>query len=244
MMPLRSLLLGLLSVCLLAACEPGNSLKSFSGRHLRAVVLPPSGTDSRTQVVFKAELVLKEPESGCLQLHPGVEATLDGIPLKVTPGVALTRDGPCSDPELWPTFINRVDAALFLGEPRNAVLEIRDGGDRIVVEYRNLFARHTFQQLSPAPTVKPGEEVFLPWDPPTDDLTLVTSASLDTVGVVPVRPEEGGVRLTIPPGFPEGPVQVSTRASVIPAERCEGVALCTATSLLFVPRVVQVRVQN
>jgi hypothetical protein len=244
MTPLRSLLLGLLSVCLLAGCEPGNSLKSFKGRHLRAVVLPPAAADDRSKVVFKAELILKEPEAGCLQLHPGVEATLDGIPLQVTPGVALTRDGPCGDPEIWPTFINPIDASLFLGEPRSAVLEIKDGDDRIVAEYINLFARHTFQQPATPPMVKPGQELFLPWDPPTDDLSSVETVALDNLSLVPVRPEAGGVRLTIPADFPEGPVQVTTRASNIPTARCEGVAQCSVTSLLIVPRAVQVRVQN
>jgi len=242
MMPLRSLLLGLLSVCLLAACEPGNSLRSFSGRELRTVILPPSGSNSPTQVVFKAELVPKEPESGCLQLHPGVEATLDGIPLTVTPGMALTRDGPCGEP--GPTFINPVDTALFFAAPRNAVLEIRDGGERIVAEFTHFFARHTFKQVSPTPTVKPGEELFLPWDPPTDDLSLIDKVALDSLGSVPAQPEAGGVRVTIPAELPEGALQVTARASAIPAERCEGVALCTAASLVISPRSAQVLVQH
>jgi hypothetical protein len=242
MMPLRSVMWGLLSLCLLTACEPGNSLESFKGRQLRASLLPAGNTDDRTKITFKAELILKEPESGCLQLHPDVKATLDGLPLVVTPGSAATRDGPCGG--LNPTFINPVDVSLFLGEPRNAVLDIWEGDDHITAEFINLFARHTFVQPSPTPTVKPGEEIFLAWDPPTDDLSQVGAASLDNLGVVPVRPEPGGVRLTIPESLPEGTVQVTTQASHIPTARCEGVAECAATSQLFLPRAVQVRVQN
>jgi hypothetical protein len=44
MTTLRSLLWGWLSLCLLTACEPGNSLKSFSGRQLRAALRPMTDT--------------------------------------------------------------------------------------------------------------------------------------------------------------------------------------------------------
>jgi hypothetical protein len=60
---------------------------------------------------------------------------------------------------------------------------------------------------------------------------------------VPVLPAEGGLRITLPADLPTGPTQVYARASDIPAERCEGVATCTAVSLLVVPRVVQITVQ-
>lgn len=233
---------GLLSLCLLTACEPGNSLESFKGRQLRASLLPATGSEDRTKITFKAELILQEPEYGCLQLHPDVKATLNELPLVVTPGSAATRDGPCGGAN--PTFINAVDLSLFLGEPRNGVLDIFEGDDHITAEFTNLFAKHTFAQPSPLPTVKPGEELFLAWDPPTDDLSQVSAASLDSLGTVPVRPEPGGVRLTIPESLPEGTVQVITQAPRIPAERCEGVAECIANSVLFSPRAVQVRVQN
>jgi hypothetical protein len=240
MMPLRSLLLGLTCVWLLLACEPGNSLKSFSGRELRTALRLPSENGTRT--LFVGELILRAPEYGCLQLHPGVTATLSDIPLQVTPGIALTRDGPCG--KGWPSFFDPLDIQLFLGEPRNAVLEIRDGDDRIVAEFTNFFARHSFAQVSPAPTVKPGEEIFLPWDPPTDDLSIIEEVALGTPGkVVPARPEAGGLRITIPADFPAGSTVVSARASDIPAERCEGVATCTASSLAVHPRVVQITVQ-
>jgi hypothetical protein len=242
MMPLRHLMLGLWCAGLLTACEPGNSLKSFSGRELRAVLLPPSGNGER--VVFKAELIRKNPEAGCLQLRPDVTATLDGIPLTVTPGLALAADGPCSDPEQWPTFIGPLDSQRFFEAPRNGVLEIRDGDERITAEYRNFFAPHTFAQPSPPPEARPGEELFLPWDPPTDDLSIMKEVAIGEPGVlVPVRPAKGGLRVTLPADLPTGPTEVSARASDIPAERCEGVARCTAVSLLIVPRVVQIIVQ-
>jgi hypothetical protein len=242
MMLLRYLMLGLWCAGLLVACEPGNNLKSFSGRELRAVLLPPSGSGER--VVFKAELLPKAPEAGCLQLRPGVEATLNGTPLTVTPGLALAADGPCSDPEQFPTFIGPLESQRFFEEPMNGVLEIRDGDERIVAEYRNFFAPHTFAQPTPPPSAKPGAELFLPWDPPTDDLSIMKEVVIGEPGVrVPVRPAEGGLHVTLPADLPTGPTRVSARASNIPAERCEGVALCTAVSLLIVPRVVQITVQ-
>lgn len=242
MNPLRSVLWGLLSLCLLTACEPGNSLDTFKGRQLRASLLPATDSNDRTKITFKAELILKEPEYGCIQLHPDVKATLEGLPLVVTPGSADTRDGPCGRDN--PTFINSVDVALFLGEPRNAVLDVWEGDDHITAEFINLFARHTFAQPASPPTAKPGEELFLAWDPPTDDLSQVDAVALDNLGMVPVRPESGGMRLTLPASLPEGTVQVMAQASRIPTARCEGVAECTASSLFFLPRAVQVRVRN
>ncbi|HYH97418.1 hypothetical protein [Hyalangium sp.] len=51
------------------------------------------------------------------------------------------------------------------------------------------------------------------------------------------------IPLPIPSDFPTGSTVVSARASNIPAERCEGVATCTANSLLVYPRVVELTVQ-
>jgi hypothetical protein len=90
--------------------------------------------------------------------------------------------------------------------------------------------------------VKPGEEIVLPWDPPTDDLSVIEEVFL--LGTrVPATPEAGGVRFTLPADIPTGRVKVVVRGSNIPVERCEGVALCTATSLLIQDRSTLVNVQ-
>ncbi|MFL5345769.1 MAG: hypothetical protein ACJ8AT_13335 [Hyalangium sp.] len=225
----------LLCVTLLAGCERGNDLHRYSGRVLRVGITNSSGG-------FLATLVRNKPESGCLQLHPEVTATFDGIPLQVFPGAPIIDPDLCNSPDSPPAFTGRLDPQLFLGAPRNGVMEIRDGDESIIAEFRNFFGRHTFAQLNPPPSVKPGEELFLPWDPPTDDLSVIEKVTLLETDV-PARPEAGGVRFTIPSDTPTGRVKVIVRGSDIPVERCEGVAGCTADSLLILDRSTLVNVQ-
>ncbi len=231
----------LLCATLLAGCQPGSDLDHFSGRWLRAVAGIPSRDGSKAD--FRGELRPKEPEVGCSQLHPSVKATFDGKPLKVYPGpVPPLPDGPCGPANDMPLALGSLDTELFYGEPRSAVLEFRDGDDHILAEYLNFFARHAFAQIEPILTVKPGEERFLPWDPPTDDLSVIEEVIIGERHV-PVRPEEGGLRITFPADLPAGTVRVVVRGASIPAVRCEGAALCTGDSLAIVDRSVQVSVQ-
>lgn len=230
---LRRSLPWLLCVPFLAAC-PGNNLEEFSGRELRVQVLPTGSTTSE-RFSFRAELVRRAPEVGCLGLHSGVEATLNGVPLHVFEGSQTPDpDGPCGSPApVPPTFSATVEAESFKGEPRNAVLEIRDGDERIVGEFQNFFARHTLAQAQPPQAMKPGEEVFLAWEPPTDDLSIIETVGIYVEGVekaiqVPVKPEAGGLRATLPADLPAGRAFLIARAANIPAVRCEGVAKCTA----------------
>jgi hypothetical protein len=237
---MRSFLL-MLCVYLLAGCQPGDDLKDFSGRWLRAAMLVPASDGS---VGFKAELRRKEPEAGCIQLHPSAEASFDGQDLEVYPGSgAGIPDGPCGDPEQWPTFIATMQVEQFLGEPHSGVLEIRDGDQRITAEFQNFFARHSFAAVESTPTVKPGSELFLAWDPPTDDLSEIDEVSVGGA-IVPAHPEAGGVRFTVPEDFTPGSVSVIARSSTIPAARCEGLALCSADSLVVSPPRIQVLVQQ
>ncbi len=230
---LRRSLPWLLCLPALTAC-PGNSLEDFSSRELRVQVLP-TGSATSERFPLEAELVRISPEAGCLRLHDGVEVTLNGAPLHVFAGSQTPDpDGPCGSPmPIPPTFNGSLEAATFKGEPRNAVLEIRDGDERIVAEYQNFFARHTLAQAQPPQAVKPGQEVFLAWDPPTDDLSLIDTLGVRVQGVsetlqVPVKPEVGGLRVTFPADLAPGRVFVVARSASIPAVRCEGVAKCTA----------------
>lgn len=230
---LRRSLPWLLCVPALAAC-PGNSLEDFSGRELRVQVLP-TGSATSERFPLKAELVRVAPEVGCLGLHSGVEATLNGAPLHVFEGSKTPDpDGPCGSPApVPPTFNASLGAGAFTGEQRNAVLEIRDGDARIVGEFLNFFARHTLVQQQPPQVVKPGAEVFLAWEPATDDLSVIEHVGLYVEGVekaieVPVKPEAGGLRATFPADLAPGRAYLIARAADIPAVRCEGVARCTA----------------
>jgi hypothetical protein len=237
----RQALLALLCAAAMAGCQPGTGLDHFSGRWLRAVMLIPSGDGSKAD--FRGELRPKEPEIGCSQLHPSVKATLNDIPLKVYPGpVPPLPDGPCGPANDMPLALGTLETEPFFGEPRNAVLEFRDGDEHILAEYLNYFARHTFAQFEPIATVKPGEELFLPWDPPTDDLSVIEEVTIGDRHV-PAKPEGGGVRVTFPADLPAGTVRVGVRGSDIPAVRCEGAALCTGESLVILDRSVQVSVQ-
>jgi hypothetical protein len=226
----------------LVACS-GNSLEDFSGRELWVVMLPPTEPNPE-RYGFKAELVRRKAEVGCLRLHDDVKATINGQPLNVFRGTTTPDpDGPCGSPAVPPVFTTWVDAALFFeGEPRNAVVEIVDGDERIVAEYAHFFARHAFARPTSPLTAKPGQELFLAWDPPTDDLSIIEQV---TVGDrrVPVRAEAGGLRLTLPADLPTGPVRVMSRASDIPAVRCEGVATCSAASMVIVGPSVEVDIQ-
>lgn len=222
----------LLCVPALAAC-PGNSLEDFSGRELRVLILP-TGSATSERFRFQAELVRVEPEAGCLRLHSDVEVLLNGVPLQVFQGSQPPNpDDPCGSAEaIPPTFNVTLEAAAFKGEPRNAVLEIRDGEERIVGEFQNFFARHTLVQLQPPQVLRPGEEVFLAWEPATDDLSLIETVALFTEGSeealqVPVTPEAGGLRVTLPAQLPTGKAFMVARAANIPAVRCEGVLRCT-----------------
>ncbi|WP_224243514.1 hypothetical protein [Hyalangium gracile] len=217
----RRALPGLLCASTLVACEPGNDLERFSGRHLRATMVSRDGN-------FLALLEQLKPEAGCLQLHPDVSASFDGTPLQVFPG------GPIVDPDRCfnapPNFTGKLDTDPFFGDPRNAVMEIQDGDERIVAEFTNYYARHGFELVAPPPAVKPGQEVFLKWEPPTDDISQFEAVTLNGQEV-PATPEAGGVRFTIPSDFPAGRVDVYWVGEwLIPAERCEGAALCTATT--------------
>lgn len=226
---------GLLCATLLTGCRPGDDLHRYSGRVLRTGVTDPSGK-------FLATLVRDKPESGCLQLHPDVTATFDGVPLTVFPGAIIIDPDRCNSPDSPPAFTGTLDPALFQGEPRNGLMEIRDGDESIIAEFRNFFARHTFAQITPPPTVKPGEEIFLPWDPPTDDLSVVEEVFVLGKSV-PATAEAGGVRFTVPTDTPTGRVKVDVRGSDIPFERCESVVDCTADSLLILDRSTLVNVQ-
>lgn len=225
----------LLCATLLAGCERGDDLHRYSGRVLRVGMNGPSGS-------FVGVLERDKPESGCLQLHPDVTATFDGVPLQVFPGAPIIDPDLCNSPDSPPAFTGKLDPQLFMGEPRNGVMEIRDGDERITAEFRNFFARHAFAQIDPPPTVKPGEELFLPWDPPTDDLSA-TNEVFVLGASVPATPEAGGVRFTVPANTPTGRVKVDVRVSNIPFERCEGVVDCVADSALLPDRSTVMNVQ-
>lgn len=222
--PLSSLvgraLPGLLCAATLVACEPGDDLSRFSGRELRASVNSFEGG-------LLAVLDRYQPErGGCLQLHPDVVATFDGVPLQVSPGGPVVER--CDFPNDVPFFTGKLDTAPFFDAPRNAVMEIRDGDEAIIAEFTNFFGRHTFTLIEPAPVVKPGEEVFLEWDTPTDDLSQLEGVSMNGT-VIPATLEGHGVRFTVPANFPTGRFNVGHVGQVsIPAERCEGVARCSS----------------
>jgi hypothetical protein len=208
---------------MLMACEPGNDLKQFSGRQLRLTMVSNQGD-------LLAMLEQKLPETGCRQLHPDVVATFDGMPLTVDPGGRIVDPDRCFNGP--PFFTGKLDTELFFGEPRNAVMEIRDGEERITAEFLNYYGRHGFALLDPIPVVKPGSEVVLPWDPPTDDISRLEEISLNGVAV-PATPEGSNVRFTVPANFPTGRTTVywlfkPGAESIIPPVRCEGVALCLA----------------
>jgi hypothetical protein len=230
------------------ACS-GNSLEDFSRRELRVQVLPLIGT--REQVRFQAELVRIEAEAGCLRLESGVTATLDGAPLSVYEGSQTPdADGPCGSPvPVPPTFSLILDAARFTGAQGHAVLEIRDGDQRILAEFPHFYAPHGIARTDPPQTVRPGQEVVLAWDPPTDDLSIVEEVGLFGAGLtkpdgsattVAARPEAGGLRVTMPATLPSGSIGVVARSAYIPPTRCEGVARCTA--LVLPPPPTELRV--
>jgi hypothetical protein len=221
----RRALLGLLCASTLVACEPGNDLKKFSGRQLRLTMVSHQGD-------FWALLEQHRPEAGCLQLHPGVEATFDGVPLDVNPGGRIVDPDRCLNAP--PLLSTKLDIEQFFGEPRNAVLEIRDGDQRITAEFTNYFARHAFALIDPPPAVRPGQEIVVPWDPPTDDISRLKEVSLNG-RAVPATPEGSSVRFTVPADFPTGLTTLYWifeigAENIIPAARCEGVALCTANT--------------
>ncbi len=247
----RPLPLLLLCASVGGACS-GNSLEDFSQRELRVQILPMLGTQERVQ--FKAELVRIEAEAGCLRLEEGVTATLDGAPLQVYAGSptpdGVDVEGPCGSPvPVPPTFSTTLDVTRFRGEKGDAVLEIRDGDTRIVAEFPNFYAPHGIARTDPPQTVKPGQEVVLAWDPPTDDLSIVDSVGLFGPGLtkpdgsatsVAVRPEAGGLRVTLPADLPAGSIRAVARSAHVPPARCEGVARCTA--LVLPPPPTELRV--
>ncbi|XXF79047.1 hypothetical protein P2318_04650 [Myxococcaceae bacterium GXIMD 01537] len=220
--------LPLLCACVLAGCRDGDRLEDFSNRVL-VIQVTPLMDDSEFE--FNARLAKDDPETGCLRLDSGVTATLNGEPVQVFQGgQSPDPDGPCGSPPMAPAFILRGNAARFAGGPRDALLEVRDGGARIVAEYRNLLARHTLARPEVPLTVKPGQEVFLAWDPPTDELSEGVTVSLDRVRIVKSTPEPGGVRITFPADLPAGPMKVWAQpisTPRVPSVRCEGVKSCT-----------------
>lgn len=245
----RPLPLLLLCASVLGACS-GNSLEDFSTRELRVGVNPIAG-DS-THVSFKAELVPLEAERGCKRLRSGVTATLDGVPITVYEGSQTPDpDGPCGSPEpIPPTFGIVLDASRFTGTQGNAVLEIRDGDERIVAEYQNLYAFHGIARTTPAQAVKPGQEVVLQWEPATDDLSIIEWVALLGPGLtkangaatrVTAVPEAGGLRVTMPNDLPSGSIGGVARSPYIPPVRCEGVAVCTA--IVRAPPPTELRVE-
>lgn len=113
-------------------------------------------------------------------------------------------------------------------------MEIRDGDEHITMEFLNYYGRHGFALIDPIPVVKPGSEVVLPWDPPTDDISRLKEITLNGVKL-PATPEGSNVRFTVPANFPTGQATVYWiyeigADNVIPAVRCEGVALCLAST--------------
>lgn len=221
-------LLPLLWACTLAGCRDGDSLSDF---HQRKLILQVTPLREEGEFQFTARLQKDDIEAGCRRLDSGVTATLNGEPLVVFPGNGTPgSDGPCGSPPLLPSFTLRGDAARFAGPPRDGLLEIRDGDERMVAEFRNLLGRHTLARLEAPLTVKPGQEVSLAWDPPTDELPPdETYILLDNTRGVRAVPEAGGLRVTFPADLPAGPVKV--RAQVVPQPRvpqlrCEGIETC------------------
>ncbi|XXF77526.1 hypothetical protein P2318_31405 [Myxococcaceae bacterium GXIMD 01537] len=233
----------------LSGCA-GDSLEAFSSRELRMQMRPSPKGENAELYSLQVELVRREAEVGCLRLRDGVKVTLNGQPLKVYKGSETPDpDGPCGAPAVPPVFSASIHRALFFeGEPRNAVLEVIDGEERITAEYVNFFSRHSFARREAPLPVKPGQEVFLAWDPPTDDLAIIqevaiTGASLTKHFYVPARPGTGGLSITVPESLPAGAFRVVARASDIPTARCEGVAVCTGWSGVIVDRGVDLQVQ-
>ncbi len=223
----------LLCVWVLAGCRDGDRLSDFYQRKLLLQVTPvQEGQEFR----FSARLATDEPEAGCRRLDSGVTATLNGEPLSMFPGSETPDpDGPCGSPVIYPNFHLRDDAARFVGPPRDGLLEIRDGDERIVAEFRNLLGRHTLARREAPLTVKPGQEVFLAWDPPTDVLSEPEPSVELLVGsgesrIVKAVPESGGLRVTFPVDLPAGTVKVGTAgvSPRLPLLRCEGIETCDA----------------
>ncbi len=233
---LRRSLPWLLCLPALTAC-PGDSLEDFSRRALRAQV--ERGGEGE-QPLFSARLDRLEPEEGCPRLRSSAKATLNGEPLQVMRGQEEPDgDLPCFE---LPTFALRLDRARFAGEPEDAVLEIQDGDERIVARYRNLFGRHGLARGASPQVVKPGQEVFLAWDPPTDDLSLVEVVFYGE-SFVQARPEAGGLRVTFPADLPAGPLKVRAPGlPLAPVVRCEGVRSCSAVGDLVSPEEEEVEV--
>jgi len=209
----------------LAACSDGNSLEDFSRRALRAQVERGTGEE---QPLFSASLQRVEAEEGCPRLRSSATATLNGTPLMVFPGQETEdSDLPCMGA---PTVSLRVDVARFAGEPEDAVLELRDGDARMVAHFRNFYGRHALARGASPQVVKPGEEVFLAWDPPTDDLSSVTAVLFNDT-FAPARPEAGGLRVIFPADLPAGLLTVRPGGFArVPVLRCEGVSLCSGAA--------------
>jgi hypothetical protein len=220
----------LLCACALAGCRDGNRLQDFADRTL---VIGMTSLMEGSEFEFNARLAKDEPEAGCKRLSSSATATLNGEPILLFQGSQTPDpDGPCGSPPVAPAFVLRGDAARFADGPRDALLEVRDGDERIVAEFRNLLARHTLARPEAPLVVKPGQEVFLAWDPPTDELPDGMFITLDNTRFVEAVEEAGGLRVTFPADLPAGPVKVWaqwTDPPRIPRLRCEGVQSCAVS---------------
>lgn len=106
-------------------------------------------------------------EDPCTRISGAVKATLNGEPMRFREG--QSNDGLFEDSCIRPVFDLRIRREDLPLEPTNAVIELRDGDGRTVIEVQNLLAR---RGLRPAPEelreLQAGQELTFRWYPPTD----------------------------------------------------------------------------
>jgi hypothetical protein len=165
--------------------------------------------------------------SECLTLSSSVNASLNGIPMKLFRSGGDTPDfeGICDLPEF------RVDVpSASVTTPEDARLELSDSSTQIAVVVKNMMAARTLTPRQDMSSLSHGQELVFDWSPSDDTFTMEPLMVLSTAGrnynlfsnrTGPV------IQAMVPNNVPAGSTQLELRVyPLTPLIECGGIARC------------------
>ncbi len=244
----------LLALCLsLVGCDATIPLSRFQSMKLDLTLPFLDGFDLAPGRPLSARVELPAGSYPDCELQADAKGTWNGVVMEKfagqrqgTSGSCSIVHGSCNSGSEWcepPTF----ELSSAANGPGDIILE--DSTARIEARFPGLQVPRTATRLSPSGTIHPGDRVEFRLEPPADEhfellmgFRRTYDEGSETIAFVNVQVGRigGELRLTgsapsvdaFPLQLVEGELVILSRV-VVPVERCDGVASCTAESGLY-----------